>query len=393
MSTLELPVSDDTGARLLSDAREIAFPRYPGSEGDRQATAIVTRKFRDAGLEVHREEFSYDIRLAFRAIRLVLIAAAVLIGAGGATAGQSVAAALTLVLVALLVGGVLLIWSPGAERLYAKAGPTRTHNVTGYRRCSRPRLSLIFMAHHDSKSQNLSFPFRMGFTLLSILGALGLLALLVAAVLRGALPGPAWLAAALGGTAAVSLLALSTLKNGNHSPGGVDNAGSVAILFELARTLPREMPDDVELLFLSPGAEEDHMVGAMRWLEIHRDDFEGRPLYALNLDGAGAPGKTVFLERYGLARLFSRTLSRAARDSARRMGISYRGITLPPAMGVDAIPFAHHGVECLTFSSGSLDKATIAVHSSRDVVEHLDGDTLVRIASLVRSIALDLAAV
>ncbi len=36
---------------------------------------------------------------------------------------------------------------------------------------------------------------------------------------------------------------------------------------------------------------------------------------------------------------------------------------MPPAMGIDSIPFAHRGYDCLTFSSGSLGKTTFAIHS------------------------------
>ena len=49
------------------------------------------------------------------------------------------------------------------------------------------------------------------------------------------------------------------------------------------------------------------------------------------------------------------------------------------------------GVPCLTFSSGALDRATIAVHSSADVAEHLDAETLERIGSLAAEVALVLA--
>ena len=59
-------------------------------------------------------------------------------------------------------------------------------------------------------------------------------------------------------------------------------------------------------------------------------------------------------------------------------------------MGVDAIPFHHRGVGCLTFSSGSLGRATLAVHSAGDVADHLDRETLVRVTRLARAVALDL---
>ena len=242
------------GARILADAREISFPRYPGTAGDRRAIEIVARKLREAGLEVREEAFSYDIRPAFRAIRLVLITSAALVAASGAVASWSVGLAGLLLLAGIVPGTALLAWSPGAEKLYSRPGPTQTANVIGRRpAAAEPGLTLILMAHHDSKSQNLSFPWRMGMTITSILGVVGLAAVLAAGLVSGGVPGSPVLPAGLGGVATAALLVLSTLKNGDRSPGGVDNGGSVAILLELARVLPREVGDDVELIFLSTG--------------------------------------------------------------------------------------------------------------------------------------------
>jgi len=380
------------GARMLAEAHEIAFPRYPGTEGDRRAIAIVSRKLGEAGLEVVEQEFSYDVRIAFRLLRVVLVGSALLFASAGVLAPSSVAVAAAVLSIGLALGAAVLAWSPGAERLYARPGPTRTKNVTGYRRAGAPRLRLIFLAHHDSKSQNLSFPWRMGFTLAAILGALGLAGLLLVALIAGRLPGPPPAAPILGGVAALAFLALSTLSNGNASPGGVDNAGSVAIVLALARALPAEVAADIELVFLSPGAEEDHMVGAMRWLKAHSQELAECPVYALNFDGAGAAGKTVLIERFGFGRRFSKTLSAVARRAAQRLDLPLRSIIMPPAMGIDAIPFAHHGIDCLTLSSGRLDRAAVSVHSSRDVAGHLDAATLERIAELARTMVADLVA-
>ena len=132
------------------------------------------------------------------------------------------------------------------------------------------------------------------------------------------------------------------------------------------------------------------MVGAMRWLDAHQAWLRGRPLHCLNFDGAGAPGRLVLLERYGFRKQFSATMSAAARRGADRLGYRLRGVTTPPAMGIDAIPFAHRGVPCLTVSSGSLDRATMAVHSAKDRADHLDATTLERAARLGREILLEL---
>lgn len=384
--------SDVDGRRMLADARAISFPRRAGSEGDRRARRVVAGALGSAGLEVTQEEFSYDVGPAEGALRAVLLSTALLTAASGTLALRSPAIAFLLQALGMLAGVVLVAWAPGIERIYRREGKMRTANVVGCRPAAEPRMTLIVVAHHDSKSQNLPFPWRVGLTLLA-LGGGALLLLLLAVSLAGLGPagGPGWPAPALAGLSALALLVLSTLKSGNRSPGGVDNAGSVGILLELARLLPDRVPERVELVFLATGAEEDHMVGAMRWLDAHAGDLEGRPVYALNFDAAGAPGKIVLIERYGLGRVFSPRLSAAARRAALSLGYPLRGLLMPPAMGIDAIPFAHRGIECLTLASGDLRPAILAVHSTGDVAENLDPEALERAASLALTMLQDVA--
>ena len=384
MSTVIGPSCDDgeLGRRILREATELAFPRYPGTAGDRRMIAVLEQKLRALDLETEVEPFSYDIRPALRALRGTLAACAVLVAAAGFVMARSALAGLLLLGLAMLPGLMFLVWAPWLERLYRLPGSTATANVTARRGVANPRATLILMAHHDSKSQSLSLPLRAGFTVIAMLSSLGLSSLGVIGVLSSGTPGPEWLAPACGIAGALAALALATMRSGDRSPGGVDNAGSVAILLELARTLPARLSDDVELVFLSTGAEEDHMVGAMRWLDRHAGDLGGRSAYCLNFDGAGAPGHQVLLERYGVGRLFSAAMSAAARRAATRLGIRVLGVLQPPGLGIDAIPFANRGIPCLTLASGSLGRATLSVHSAADVATNLDATALAAVFQL-----------
>jgi acetylornithine deacetylase/succinyl-diaminopimelate desuccinylase-like protein len=369
------------GRRIFDDAAALAFPRYPGTAGDTKAIAWLEERMQEIGLDTSLEWFSYDIRPAERALRAVMVVGAILVVASGFLTPRSPAAGLAFLVLALLPNAVFLAWSPWLEKLYRREGRTRTANVVGSRAAVEPRLTLMLMAHHDSKSQSLTFPYRMGFTITAIAGALTVGTVALIAFFSGRLLGSTWLAPAAGAATAVAALALATMTSGNSSPGGVDNAGSVAIVLEGARRLIDELTDDVELIMLSTGAEEDHMVGAMRWLDRHAQSLR-RPVFCLNFDGAGAPGRAVLIERYGFGRLFSAEMSAAARRAADRLGINPRGIVMLPGMGIDSIPFAHRGIPCLTFASGSLGRATMSVHSADDRAEHLDPDTLAEIADL-----------
>jgi len=352
----------------------------------------LARRFRELGLPTSVEAFTYDMGPAWRALRALLVCAAGLTLWAGLLAPDRPATALLLLLAALGPGLVFLAWAPGLEALYRRPGSTRTANIEARRPAvGKARQTVIILAHHDSKSQNLTFPWRAGATAVTLLGALALAIYLVLAVLRGEAPGPAaWpRIAGLGTSGALGLL--SFLKSGNLSPGGVDNAGSVGIVLELARVLPSRVPEDVELIFLSPGAEEDHMVGAMRWLDRHLGELrpgagpgggKAGPVHALNFDGAGAPGRLVLMNRYGFGKAFSPRLTGIARNVAARLGYHPRGIIMPPAMGIDAIPFAHRGIDCLTIGSGSPGPAVWAVHSAGDVADHLDEEVLTRAARL-----------
>jgi hypothetical protein len=378
------------GKLIFDDAVALAFPRYPGTEGDARAISWLEGRFLGLGLQTTLQWFTYDLGPAQRALRAVLVTSALLVAAVGAVIAYSPLIALALLAAAFMPGAIFLAWAPWLEKLYRREGVTRTANVIGRRGVADPRLTLMVMAHHDSKSQSLSFPFRMGLTITTVAGAFLLASLALIAMISGSNPGPIWLAPVTGGITAAAALALSTMKSGDRSPGGVDNAGSVAIVLSVAKRLTAELADDIELVVLSTGAEEDHMIGAMRWLDEQAESL-GSPAYCLNLDGAGAPGRAVLIERYGFGRLFSAEMSAAARRAAQRLGINPRGIVMLPGMGIDSIPFAHRGIPCLTLSSGSLGRATMSVHSANDKAEHLDPGTLGEIADLAYETLLELA--
>jgi len=389
MTGLDAPLPHLDPDRILADARALAFPRYPGTEGGRRAIEGVAARLRAAGLAVAVEEFSYDLRPAWRALRGMIGGCALAVAAAGLIAPRSQVAAVVLLAAAILPAGVFLAWAPWLERIYRRPGPTVTANVEGRRPASpgHRRLTLVVLAHHDSKSQNLSLLARAGLTLAALAGTMALAALLAAPGAPAAGP-----AAAAGLAAAAALAVLATLRNGDQSPGGVDNAGSLGIILELARALPTLLPADVELIVLSPGAEEDHMVGAMRWLDRHAEELAAAHVPALNFDGAGNPGRLVVLEWYGFGRAFAPALAAAARRQAARLGLPLRRVLLPPGHGVDAIPFAHRGLPCLTLTSGRLGRATLAVHTARDTADLLDRETLHDAARVAVAVALEVSA-
>ena len=135
------------------------------------------------------------------------------------------------------------------------------------------------------------------------------------------------------------------------------------------------------------------MVGAMRWLarNLEAERGAGGDIVAINMDGAGSPGRAVAMQWFGFGQRFGPAIIRAAREASATLAIPMRRIWLPPAVGVDAIPFVHRGIECVTFSSGSLGRETMAVHSAKDVADNLCERSLENVYRLVHETARRLA--
>lgn len=372
-------------ARLLGTAAALAFPRRAGSDGDRAVTAALAERLEAVDFAVEVEAFSFDRQPAERALRWLLGGAALaVVGASWLVASAPLAA---LGLLAAAAAGTLVVlrrapWLDALERL---PGPVRSANVVGRRGAETPERCVVLVAHHDSKSQSLAMPARLAATIGAGAGAGGVAALAVAAIVIDGTGPPAWLAGSAGAVAGLCLAALASMTSGGASPGGVDNAGSMAVVLELAAGA-RALPPGLELVVLFTGAEEDRMVGATRWLDRHREALAGAAPVALNFDGAGSPGRTVLITRSGLGRRLAPGLERTALAAAADLGERPRRIAMAPAVGIDALPFAERGIECLTLTSGSLGPATFAVHSAGDVAGNLDGPTLVRVVELARAI-------
>jgi Zn-dependent M28 family amino/carboxypeptidase len=216
---------------------------------------------------------------------------------------------------------------------------------------------------------------------------LGVPALMVLSVVELSTPSAewAWFGSVVGALSGMALVGLAAMTSGNASPGGVDNAGSLAIVLELASRLGASSTD-LELVVLFTGAEEDHMVGAMRFLDAHCDELLRCPTTCLNFDGAGSPGRTVLITRFGRGRRFAPGLEKTAVEIAHGLDLPIRRILMAPAVGIDAIPFANRGIECLSLSSGSLGRATYSVHSAGDSADNLDPATLERVTDYAEAL-------
>jgi hypothetical protein len=337
-------------------------PRFPGTEGERQTSRLISERLRAAGLDVREEEFPVSgsgvaVRRAMGLSGLALLAAAwVLAG--------TLPAASALILLALF-GAALLsgrLWLALADR-GGSGGPGTflSRNIIASPAGKQP--SLYLSAHYDSKSQSLPLVVGLGLAL-ALSGTLLALAglLLASGYLRPA-------ADALFGLAALLAVILALQSPGNASPGALDNGAAVALLLGLAEALP----PTVGLIFF--GAEELGLLGSLAFARRHP---EARTQTFVNLDGIGLAGRL---------RLFGGRQEPGGRllEAARRAGVALGASPLWPGLLMDHVALRRAGLRAA--SLGCVGGASMRIHSAADTVDAIEPEGLRAAAALLLALA------
>ncbi len=383
-----------SGSPLLDLVRSLAFPRFPGTAGEKRAADSVTQAFADAGLEVRREPFVASSRALF------LIRAMFHGIAGGLALTMGLAAPQAPALVALAAVILLLllaragIWPRPLESWFDAPPLLSSENVVGRSRAriedsdGASPIQVVILAHLDSKSSR--FPTFV--TVAALLTAAGLV--LFAGVHAGLAAVGAVSPLPFGVSLAISCAAIVALgfslsnPSGNESPGAMDNASGLAILIDAARTLPEQLRGSgisAELIFLATGAEEIGLAGAMRWIQAHEPELDRARTIFVNVDSVGVGRGLFALDVHGAApsgRSMRDVVGRAARAANVRIGV----LVGLPGVGVDTMPIAARGYATVTILGRVMGEASRRIHSQRDTVDALTEEGLQDAARTVREI-------
>ncbi len=364
---------------------QLTHPRATGSIGESSAKAYIVTQLTTLGLSVKRERFDFTLFPAETLPRLIAAVYTVgVIAACWISPRQSLFAGLLCVGM-LLIALSLTRWQKKLEWLY---GVGKTHNSENIVATSAPPTrvtsDLIFVAHYDSKSQMLPIGVRALCYCVAIGGLIGLTLLtLIPPILKVQTPPPLIWAIAVPICSCLILLQFNFTQN--RSPGAFDNASGVGVLLELARCLTKNpLTRRVRLTFLSPGAEEYGMCGALRYIQQHATDYDSNRTYVVNLDGIGAAGKLTLLTSYGIPPVVTgKKLGSAIVACGEEIGVEVSRVYSPAGVGYDHLPIASRGFETVTLSSGGFGKAALKVHSKQDRIDLIHQDVLQQVGNML----------
>jgi len=361
-------------------AKKLSFPRATGSQGEKHAVDYIAGFFKKLGLEVEIQNFAFSYLPSRLFLRLMMLLQIGILLAAAEMVDKSPILAILLILLLLVLLVKASRWGRLQEHLYNIKKSGCSQNIIAKNKAKDAEITLVFLAHYDTKSQTIPVLLRFLLYCIGFFGALlfGLLIVILAIAELNGVKNVGWILIIrqsllpLGITIAFILLLLQFNFSGNKSPGAQDNASGVGVLLELARSLSEYTPEKANLFFVATGAEEDGLVGAMRYIQKYGEDFEPQRSFFVNYDGVGAEGEITIITKYGLPPIVvSKKLSKVVMNIALQKGIEVSKGYVPIGAGFDQFPLAARGFEAITISNGKLSRALLDVHSSNDQIGNI----------------------
>ncbi|MBD3350851.1 MAG: M28 family peptidase [Candidatus Lokiarchaeota archaeon] len=242
---------------------------------------------------------------------------------------------------------------------------------------AKPKQYIIISGHHDSKSQVFSTVFRaLSYILMAIGAVFLLLSTLIASILDIIGSTPRWLQIFGLVFAIISLcgtIPLSLNFTGNKSPGALDNASSIAVIYEVARFIKEQGGlENTELVVAIFGAEEVAMWGARAFCKAHKEDYPPEDAVNINIDMVGYKDAPVeIMQHYGLPvkKPVSEFMSALAFKVAEEQNVKLKGYWMPMGASTDGFVLRDNGYDGCEFN---VIEAAMNTHQSTDDINKWD---------------------
>ena len=245
--------------------------------------------------------------------------------------------------------------------------------------------NIIISAHIDSKSQSYTTFVRVLLYKLWLYGGISMtffyfLFLVVFFVnipfdYRFTLYG-AWISITAVSTSNILLMFLNTH---NKSPGALDNASGMAIVFELSQYFLQYPLNNFNIWFCQFSAEELGTMGSRIFVNDNKDRFLKGRVFQINFDMVSCKNdkknEIEYFKSYGtlFKKANSPLLSKYFEIAAHDEKITFKGFNLSTGAHTDTVPFHMKGWDAIDITTRAAAKYT---HTKKDLPEKVDPQVL-----------------
>ena len=378
---------------ILSDyVTKFSFPRLAGTEGEKKAVELTIETFKEIGFEdsqIRRRTFEfsdfYSTTLIILLMSLNLIFNLILVLFAYIQAILSLIFTLFMaIIVLLIIKGLKHPEDPGFWGEYFGETLSATNIFTKIPANLLPEDeagNIIISAHLDSKSQTYKTYWRVFFYKIWVFGgmSLGFFYGLFLIMIFGNIPFDyritvfgVWTTVVLVSTANIFLMFLSTH---NKSPGALDNASGMAIVFGLSNHFLNKPLNNFNLWFCQFSAEELGTMGSRIFVDDHENLFEKGRVFTINNDmvscGCHKKNRIEYFKSYGviIRKMNAPLLSKYLEIAAREERLQIKGFHLSTGAHTDTVPFHLRGWDAIDITTKAAARYTHTIHDTPDKVD------------------------
>jgi hypothetical protein len=378
--------------RLEKFVNQFSFPRLAGTKGEKKAVKLTDDTFKKIGFnnnQIIRRKFEFSDFYTTTLIKFImmlnLIFYLVLILFTYVHILLSVAViSFMVIIVALIFKGLKYPENPGFWGEYFGETFEATNVYVKIPAKGIPEQeagNIILSAHLDSKSQTFNTFWRVFFYRIWVYGAilLGVFYVMYSVILfanlefdfRITLYG-AWITVIV---ISISNLFLMILDTHNKSPGALDNASGMAIVFELSAYFLKNPLDNFNIWICQFSAEELGTMGSRIFVNDHENEFIKGRVFQINFDmiscACEKKNRIEYFKSYGvlIRRQLAPLLSKYIELSAEEKNINVKGFHLSTGAHTDTVPFHLRKFDAIDITTKAAAKYT---HTKHDTPEKID---------------------
>ena len=396
--------------RLYNFVKDFSFPRLAGTSGEKKAVDLTIKTFKDIGYEdriIQKEPFEFSdfysttlinlmmvINLTFSLFILMFIYINLYI--------TIIISGIMAIVVFLIIKGLKHPENPGFWGEYYGKTISATNifiKLPAKKLTEDQAGDIIISAHLDSKSQTFKTYWRVFFYRIWLYGGIFLGLFFILLFIRTytiikinlLLVGSGiWTFTIL---ISISNIFLIFLNTHNNSPGALDDASGMAVVFELSRYLKENPLDNFNIWFCQFSAEELGTMGSRVFVNNHEGEFVKGRVFQINLDmiscSCEQKNQVEYLKSYGvlprkkIAPLLSKYLDTAAKEE----NVNIKGFHLSTGAHTDSVPFHLRGFDSVDIVTRAGGKYS---HNKIDTPDKVDPKILKETCMIIKNVLLSL---
>ena len=381
--------------RLFNYVNSFSFPRLSGTEGEKKAVTLTVKSFKEIGYSedmIIKESFEFSDFYSTTLIQLLMIMCLtiylILLVAAYMNPFLTIFVIALIALIVFLIVRALKHPEIGFWGEYFGKTFTSTNvfvKIPAKIRKTEEAGNLIISAHLDSKSQSFKTAWRVVLYRIWLFGGVALGILYITYIILGIFlnnlanfdPLFQVIIWAVTGLVSFSNIMLMFLITHNKSPGALDNASGMSIVFELSSYFKNHPLDNFNLWFCQFSAEELGTMGSRVFVNKRENQFKQGKTFQINLDMVSSAKHSTkknnvgYLKSYGIIprRLISPLLSNYLDQAAKEENILIDGFHLSTGAHTDSVPFHLRGYDAVDITTRA---AALYTHDVTDTPDKVD---------------------